>query len=62
MSDEDRRAAGKAANEARQAIQGAIDERREALQLVAETALLEAEPHGTHAAGPASAHGVVAFP
>ena len=43
LSDEDRRVAGKAANEARQAIQGAIDERREALQLVAEAALLEAD-------------------
>ena len=42
LSDEDRRV-GKAANEARQAIQGAIDERREALQLVAEAALLEAD-------------------
>jgi phenylalanyl-tRNA synthetase alpha chain len=43
LSDEDRRVAGKAANEARQALQGAIDERREALQLVAEAALLEAD-------------------
>ena len=62
LSEEDRRAAGKAANEARQAIQGAIDERREALQLVAEAALLEADRIDLTLPGPASAHGVLASP
>jgi phenylalanyl-tRNA synthetase alpha chain len=43
MSEADRRSVGTVANEVRSALQAALDERREALREVAETALLEAD-------------------
>ena len=43
LSDDDRRVAGTAANDARKALQDAMSQRREALELVAEAALLEAD-------------------
>ncbi len=43
LSDDDRRTAGKAANDVRQALQTALEGRRGDLQLVAEAALLDAD-------------------